>query len=188
LGQLLFEVTHGPEVSNVFVEVVEPPIQEIGNFGDGSFGLGDPVDEFYEVRGREGLQVVSPQAEPGLFDVEFLENVKVTRSGRMDFDLAEIEEVKFAGERALGAPGSFGNGFDDAILMSAPVHDETGLGEGRPANQCAAGFHGLSKLIEFPLNITKRKFEFFHICENAYGSHERGIASDRYGLFKGTAQ
>lgn len=52
--------------------------------------------------------------------------------------------------------------------MSAPVHDETGLSEGRPANQCAAGFHGLVNWIEFPLNITKRKFEFFHICENAY--------------------
>ena len=88
------------------------------------------------------MQVVATQPEPRFLDVKILEDVKVTRLGRMDFDFAEVEEVELAGERSLWTAGSLGNGFDDAILMRAPVHDETGLGEGRPANQCAAGFHG----------------------------------------------
>lgn len=68
--------------------------------------------------------------------------MEIPFSGRVNLHFAEIEEVKFPPERALGSACSFCDGLYDSVLMRAPVYDHARLGERGASNQCAACFQG----------------------------------------------
>lgn len=139
-GELLFEVEDCSRVSVIFLEVVEPAVEEISELGERSARLRDLLDQFDEVRRREGSQVVDSEAEAWSFDTEILENMQIAFSRGVNFHFTQIKEVQFASERALGAAGPFRDGLDDSVLVRAPVHDQARLGERGSSNQCASCF------------------------------------------------
>lgn len=139
-GELFFKVEDRSCVRVVFLEVVEPAVEEVGELGKGRARLRDLLDQFDKVGRSEGSEVVHSQSEAWSFNAEIFENMEIAFPRRVNFHFAQIEEVQLASEGALGTAGPFRDCFDDSVLVRAPVHDEARLGERGASNQCASCF------------------------------------------------
>jgi len=58
-------------------------------------------------------------------------------AAKLDFTIEE--QIELPGEPALGLPGSFGHGFDPAVIGGKPGHDPTRLRELRAAKKNGRG-------------------------------------------------
>lgn len=118
-------------VQGALQQVVDPRLRMLR--------LDSGANQLAAVGGEQCAGVIAPQLLAPIVNDHFTQRVKFTLAGLLKDDFATEEKIEFAGELAFWPAGALGHGFDEAVILRKPMHDEARVSKSRLADDDGVG-------------------------------------------------
>jgi hypothetical protein len=124
-----FEMEQSSETRSGSVDVVERPEQQIVKRRVRVLRFDRCFEKLATVSREQGGVVIFSQPFAPIPDGNFAKTVEFTPPGMGEIDFRLEKEIEFTCKGAFRTKGTFGDGFDETVILRKPMHDQTGIGQ-----------------------------------------------------------